>query len=123
MNTIDDGCSTLILKLTKCMRFIAILKRAIAKQYFVTNVCHRCNAVIICVARTLMHKRNTEEHRNDESENMNTNQRRKASLSVRNLISECYKGLFAHQRRIRSLGFSKHRRFIGFADKLEGYSC
>lgn len=52
-------------KLTKCMRFIAIIKRSISKQYKVKKIStHRCNLVIIYIARKLC----TNEHMVDEIE-------------------------------------------------------
>eukprot|EP00484_Ammonia_sp_Unknown_P023766 CAMPEP_0197031498 /NCGR_PEP_ID=MMETSP1384-20130603/10487_1 /TAXON_ID=29189 /ORGANISM="Ammonia sp." /LENGTH=718 /DNA_ID=CAMNT_0042461031 /DNA_START=210 /DNA_END=2366 /DNA_ORIENTATION=+ len=52
-------------KLAKCMRFIAILKRAMAKQYKVTAIAtYRLNAVAIYVARKLC----VNEHMMDEIE-------------------------------------------------------
>ncbi len=58
-------------KLTKCMRFMAILKRAIAKQYNVRHIAtHRLQLVIIFIARKLVNN----EHMMDEIERTDNQQ-------------------------------------------------
>lgn len=52
-------------KLTKCMRFMAILKRTIARQYGVKHIAtHRLHLIIVYVARKLA----VNEHMVDEIE-------------------------------------------------------